>query len=169
MHIMSTPESDDERKSKSQLKREAAALRRIGEQLVRLSAGHLSSIPMGIELREAVLDAQQLRSRSAYRRQLQFVGKLMRSADSLAITRALERLDSEHDENLRRFHGLEQWRDRLILEGSEALTEFLDAFPSADSQHIRQLVRNARQERSSGRPPASSRKLFRYLKQLIDT
>ncbi len=165
---MSCSESDDEKKSKSQLKREAAALQRIGEQLVRLSAGHLSSIPMGIELREAVLDAQRLRSRSAYRRQLQFVGKLMRSADSLAIAQALERLDSEHYEDVRRFRELERWRDRLIREGSDALTELLDAFPSADSQHIRQLVRNARQEQSSGRSPASSRKLFRYLKQLTD-
>lgn len=163
---MSCPESHDEKKSRSQLKREAAALQRIGEQLVRLSAGHLSSIPMGAELREAVLEAQQLRSRSAYRRQLQFVGKLMRSADPLAITQALERLDSEHYENVRRFRELEWWRDRLILEDGDALTEFLDAFPAADSQHIRQLVRNARQEQSSGRSPASSRKLFRYLKQL---
>ena len=166
---MSDPHFDPERKSKSQLKREATALQEIGERLVRLSDRHLSSIPMDTELREAVLEARRLRSRGAYRRQLQFVGKLMRSADSLAMVQALERIDSEDYEQVRRFHELEHWRDRLVLEGREALTEFLDAYPTADSQHIRQLVQKARREQSSGRPPTSSRKLFRYLKELTST
>ncbi|RMG56208.1 MAG: DUF615 domain-containing protein, partial [Gammaproteobacteria bacterium] len=152
-----------EEKSKSQLKREAHALQALGEALVALPLKQLEQIPMEDSLREAVMDCRAITQRGARKRQLQYIGKLMRGIDAQPIQSALEALRARGQRETHRLHLLEQWRDRLLEEGDAALGEALEAFPAAERQPLRQLVRNARREREQGRAPAMARKLFQYL------
>ncbi len=156
-----------EEKSKSQLKREAHALQALGEALVGLPQRQLDGIPLDPALREAVLDCRAMHQRGARKRQLQYIGKLMRGIDPEPIRRALAALQAQGRRETQRLHLLEQWRERLIAEGDAALGEALQAFPGAERQPLRQLVRNARRERQQGAAPAATRKLFRYLKECL--
>ena len=164
---MSSAPYPQEPKSKSQLKREADALHRLGERLVSLSVHELAKIPLNADLREAIEQTRSIRSHPARRRQLRLVGKYLRAADTQAIRDAMERLDREHNAAVRRLQEVECWRDRLAAGDDQTLSELLTLYPGADRQRLRQLMRAAQKELGAGRPPAASRKLFRYLRQLI--
>lgn len=158
-----TPD-EEQPKSKSAVKREMTALQKLGEELVNLSPAKLAKIPMPEQLQEAVMLARRLKNREGKRRQLQYIGKIMRVIDSDAIQQAL---DSFHHESLafrQHFHRLENWRDRLISEGDRAMEDLLVEIPELDRQHLRQLIRQAQKEASQNKPPAASRKLFQYLR-----
>jgi ribosome-associated protein len=157
--------NDDQPKSKSALKREMTALQKLGEALVELSPAKLSKVPMTEQLEEAVMLARRLKNREGKRRQLQYIGKIMRTIDSDAIR---EKLDSFHHQSLsfrQEFQRMEQWRDRLISEGDRAISDLLLEAPQLDRQHLRQLVRQAQKEASQNKPPAASRKIFKYLRE----
>ncbi len=158
-----TPD-EEQPKSKSAVKREMTALQKLGEELVNLSPAKLAKIPMPEQLQEAVMLARRLKNREGKRRQLQYIGKIMRVIDSDAIQQAL---DSFHHESLafrQHFHRLENWRDRLMSEGDRAMEDLLVEIPELDRQHLRQLIRQAQKEASQNKPPAASRKLFQYLR-----
>ncbi|NNF51192.1 MAG: DUF615 domain-containing protein [Gammaproteobacteria bacterium] len=163
---MSENDTHRDAPSKSQLKRESTALQKLGEQLVSMPESQFLAIPMPEELRAAVKDARTMTSRRALYRQRQFIGKLMREIDASGVQAALEQQAAEHRNSARRFHHLENWRDRLIAEGDELLGELLEVWPEVDRQRVRNLVRQARFERDHDKPPASARSLFRYLKTL---
>mgnify|MGYP002631813641 CR=1 FL=1 len=151
-------------KSKSALKREMTNLQKIGENLVNLSPGKLAKIPMPEELFEAIMLARRLKNREGRRRQMQYIGKCMRSADSQEITAALESFDHQSEGFQQEQHKLEQWRDRLIAEGDRAISELILESPEIDRQHLRQLVRQANKEATEKKAPAASRKIFTYLR-----
>ncbi|WP_461519058.1 ribosome biogenesis factor YjgA [Porticoccus sp.] len=156
---------EEEPKSKSAVKREMTALQKLGEELVNLSPAKLAKIPMPEQLAEAVMLARRLKNREGKRRQLQYIGKIMRVIDSEAIQQALE---SFHHDSLafrQHFHRLENWRDRLISEGDRAMEDLLVDMPELDRQHLRQLIRQAQKEASQNKPPAAARKLFQYLRE----
>ena len=153
-------EEFDERPSKSEIKREMHALQDLAKQLVELTPHQLSQVPMPETLEIGVKDAQRF-SREARRRQLQYLGKLMRKIDPEPIQAALMKFDQSSAENTARMHLLEKWRDRLIAE-SNALTDFLNEYPGADVQHLRQLIRQAKAEKSG-----ANRALFRYVRDHI--
>lgn len=154
--------------SKSQLKRESHALQSMGEELVKLPAAKLAKIPMPDELAEAVALARKIKARGGLKRQLQYIGKVMRNIDAEPIEQALANLKDAAGKEAAKFHRLEQWRDRLVEEGDTALGELLDAFPEADRQHLRQLIRNAQREAAKHKPPKSAREIFRYLRGLTE-
>jgi ribosome-associated protein len=154
----------DERPSKTQRKKEVAALQRLGERLVALNAGQLAAVPLPEELRDAVLEAQRIRSREGHRRQLQYIGKLMRSVDPAPIAAVLERWDGQSREATAAHHRIERWRLRL-LEDDGALTEFAREHPRADLQRLRACVREARKERLAGGEPRHFRDLFRLIRE----
>ncbi len=163
--------SDDEELiliSKSQLKRESEALQALGEELVELPASKLAKIPMPEELADAVELARRITARGGRKRQLQYIGKVMRQIDAEPIEAAMEALRNEHLRENARLHTLEQWRDRLINEGDAALAELLENQPNLDRQHLRQLMRNAQQEAKKNKPPKSARELFRYLREAME-
>ena len=151
-------------KSKSALKREMTSLQKIGEKLINLSPGKLAKIPMSEELFEAVMLARRLKNREGRRRQMQYIGKCMRSADSQKITMALESFDHQSEGFRQEQQKLEQWRDRLIAEGDRAISELMLVSPDIDRQHLRQLIRQAHKEAMKNKPPAVSRKIFTYLR-----
>ena len=155
-----------EEKSKSQIKREMHALQDLGERLVKLSPGQLEQVELPQELREAVLFARNLKKHEARRRQLQYIGVLMRALDPEPIQRSLTKIEQWHKAKTLAFHQIEVWRDELI-QGNDALVEeLLKQSPKADQQHLRQLVRNARKENKDRKAPKAARALFRYLKEL---
>ncbi len=157
---------DEEWVSKSQRKREMIALQDLGAKLPELNKEQLKKIPMTIELQKAVEEAQRLQPRSeAIRRQLQYIGRLMRSQDVEAITTAIERFEAGKQAHAVMFHKLERWRDRLILGDNSDLQAYLQEDEGADIQHLRQLLRNAQKEQQQGTPPIASRKLFKYLRE----
>ncbi|MCW8917448.1 MAG: ribosome-associated protein [Gammaproteobacteria bacterium] len=154
--------------SKSQLKRESHALTDLGKKLVELSRSKLSKIPLEEDLAEAIALAQRIKERGGRKRQLQYVGKLLRNADAEPIIAALEKLEIEHAQENARLHRLEQWRERLLHEGDNALGELLANNPGLDRQQLRQLLRNAHKEQEQNKPPKSARELFKYLRDHIE-
>lgn len=161
-------EHNDEEKSKSQLKREAHALIDLGEALVNLPGEQLQRIPLTEALQDAILLARKINQRSGRKRQLQYIGKLLRNEDATPIQEALDKIQQEHSRRDIAFHRLEKWRDRLIAEGDSALEALIGEYPNADRQHLRQLVRKANQEFKQNKPPAASRSIFRYLRDLSE-
>lgn len=149
--------------SKSQRKREATALQALGKQLVELSRERLEKMDLPDALRAEVLEARRITSHGATRRQMQLIGKLMRDVDAESIATQLAEIRGESDAAKAAFHALEQWRDRL-LKDDQAVTQWLARHPGTDAQQLRQLIRNARRENTEGKPPKSSRALFRMLR-----
>ncbi len=162
------PFDEPQPKSKSELKREMTALQKLGEELVNLPAAKLEKIPMDELLEEAVMLARRLKNREGKRRQLQYIGKIMRNTDSEAIQQKLESFHHQSQSFRQAQHKLEQWRDRLLNEGDAAITDLLNTHPELDRQHLRQLIRQANEEASQNKPPAASRKIFKYLRENTD-
>ncbi len=162
-------EEEYDRPSKSQLKREMTALQKLGEQLVNESPDRLKRVPMPDKLRDAITECQKIRHHEGRRRQLQFIGKIMRSLDEEAITDIKNTLDSwkgllKADTIL--MHAIENQREKLLSNGS-ALTEFMQKYPEADVQQLRTLIRNAKKEQAENKPPKAYREIYRQLKQLM--
>lgn len=171
-HDPELPEEDDDEEmiliSKSQLKRESHAMSDLGRTLVELPQHKLNKIPLEEDLKEAIALARRIKERGGHKRQLQYVGKLLRITDAEPILAALHQLEIEHAQENARLHRLEQWRDRLLKEGDSALGELLAQQPDADRQQLRQLLRNAQKEREQNKPPKSARELFKFLRDNID-
>lgn len=163
------PEADEEIQPISKTKRKEAmhALQDIGKELVKLPANKLERLDLPEELRRAVEDCRRFTKHEAIRRQLQYIGRLMRGVDEAPIARQLAAWRGESDEEKALLHRIERWRDRLI-ENDEALTPFLNDHPQADATQLRQLIRNARTEAANNKPPKSSRALFRLLREMLE-
>ena len=152
--------------SKSQLKRESEALQKAGEELLSLSSSDLDNMDLPDVLDEAVRTARKIQSRGGLKRQRQLIGKIMRQIDSKSVEKQLAIIKHKHDTNTVAFRRIEQWRDRLLANDKTALTEIINNHPAIDRQHINQLVRQALREQKQDKPPASARKLFKYLRDI---
>ncbi|NIB41853.1 DUF615 domain-containing protein [Pseudomaricurvus alkylphenolicus] len=164
------PEDEEEFvRSKTEIKREMAELQELGTKIVELSEKYISRIPLEGQLAEAIHQARGMKHREGRRRQLQFIGKLMRKAENIDdIRAAYQKIVNIGQEHTKIQHQCEQWRDKLMDDGNSALQGFINDFPAANVQHLRQLIRNAQKERSQQKPPSSARKLFKYIRELIE-
>lgn len=151
--------------SKSAKKREMTALQKLGGELVDLNAQQLEAMQLPEALLEAVQEAQRLNRREARRRQMQFIGRLMRDLDAVPIRDRLEQWKGKGREHTAQLHAIERWRDELLA-ADQALERFLAQYPGADIQQLRSLIRNARREQGAGLPPKSYRELFRVLREM---
>lgn len=156
-----------ERPSKSQLKREMHALQALGENLIAMNSTERSRFPLSDDMLRAIDETARIRSHEGRRRHMQYVGKLIRKEDLTAIQGVFDAIEQEKEQRDHAFHRLEKWRDRMIDEGDDAVDLFMVDYPNADRQALRQLVRNARKEREQGKPPTSSRKLFKHLRETL--
>lgn len=152
--------------SKSQRKRNAQSVKSLASELIRLSASQLARIPLEASIREAVQEARQIRSHVAGKRQLQFIAKQLRRIDVTSIRQTIDSFQNKARQLTVRQHRVENWRDFLLESGDTALGKLLQQQHQADGQAIRQLIRNAQREASKGKPPASSRALFRLLRDM---
>ena len=160
-------EYEEPGKSKSQVKREMQALRDLGSELVDLPVVDLQKFNFPDSLYDAILLAQNSK-REALRRQLQHIGKLLREEDDVIIRQTLARISQPKRAEVKAFHELEAWRDRLLGGDDEAINQLVSEHQDADRQQLRQLVRNARKEQQQEKPPKSARLLFQYLKDLLN-
>lgn len=156
-------------KSKSQIKRELHALQDLGARLAGMSPDLLDRLPLTEPLRRALAEAPKHKANVARKRHTQYLGKLMRDQDLDAIMAMIEQVDSSTRQYNERFHALERWRDRLLGGSDEVLQAFVEDYPDADRQHLRQLTRHAQHEQAHNKPPSAARKLFKYIRELDDT
>ena len=135
--------------SKSEIKRDAEALKKLGEKLVELTPAKLDKIPLDDNL--------------------QYVGKLLRNTDVEPIQEALDKIENKHLQQQVVLHKLELLRDELIEQGDTALTRLLNDYPQADRQQLRNLIRSAKKEKEQNKPAKAYRELFQCLKEIFLT
>jgi len=156
--------------SRSEQRRGALEIFELGEKLVALSAAQLAKLPIPDDLLPHIEDTQRIPSQIARKRQLQFLAKQMRREDDETLDAIRDALDAGGESSRRetaQLHQVEAWRDRLLADGDAALTELLDMYPAADRQRLRQLARNAVEERNRNKPLHAYRELFRELRVLL--
>jgi ribosome-associated protein len=151
--------------SKSQKKRDMHALQELGTALVELSTERLARVDMPDTLREAILQAQRITAHEGRRRQMQYIGRLMRDVDPAPMREALAVVKGASAAETARLHRVERLRERL-LEDEAVLTEIGRDHPGADLSRLRQLRRGVLREREAGRPVKGYRELFRTLREL---
>jgi len=160
----------DEPPSKSARKRHMLSLQALGESLLELNDKQLAQIPIDDDrLLSSLREARQIHSKNARKRHLQFIGKLMRGIDPAPIEQALQQLDSARLQHNAAFHQLEQLRAAVLAAGPGGVELVMAKYPAADRQQLRQLVLQHQRESEQQKPPAASRRLFRYLKELQET
>lgn len=152
--------------SKTKRKKDMHALQEIGEQLVELDPKKLAEFDLPDILIDAVNLARATSKHGARRRQLQYIGRLMREVDAQPIQQKLDSWHRTSAHQIVRLRQLEHWRERLLSD-EQALTEFAEKYPQADLQRLRSLIRNAQKEKIAEKPPKSFRLLFQELQQIV--
>lgn len=154
--------------SKTQRKRHVEALQKLGKQLTEISKGLLDKCQLPPPLLAAIEEFKRLPNKNeARRRQLQFIGKVMRTVDTSEIEKVLNQSKQHVEIEKRKFHRLEIIREELIAGDNETLNNLISDFPELDIQHLRQLIRQSQKELSQNKPPVISRKLFKYLREIV--
>jgi ribosome-associated protein len=162
------PESDFEELSKTKKKRQSQELQHLGLELSRLSSKELDELNLASELREAIDEARQIKAGGALKRQIKFIGGLLRALDADPIRENLTRIKYQSGAAARQHHRIEKWRDRLLAEGDAAVGRLMDQVGGMDCQQLRQLVRNAKKELEQGKTPRAARSLYRYLRDHLE-
>ena len=157
---------EEEHVSKSQRKRDMHALQDLGSALVKLSNQQLAQLNLPEDLAAAVAECKRLKKHEAIRRQMQYIGKLMRHVDPEPIQAQMAAWRGDSDAETAKLHQLERWRDRLLAD-DDALTKFATEHPGIDTQTLRNLIRNARKEAQLAKPPRNARALFRTLREIV--
>ena len=160
-------DDEDARPSKTRLKQQSTALQKLGMEVAALSDERRAAIEMPDALREAIETYRRTRSHEGRRRQMQYVGKLMRSADEESLREAVAAAQIGSARETLQLHEAERWRDALLAD-DEALTRWMDEHPDTDAQQLRSLVRAARRDAAGAaaedRHPRSFRDLFQFIK-----
>ena len=158
--------------SRSQNRRDALEVLALGEKLVSLSEAQLARLPVPESLLPHIRECKRITAQIAHKRQLQYLAKQMRREDDEVLDAIRDALDEKGNAARREvaaMHRVESWRERLLDGGDEALAELLDEYPTADRQLLRQLARNALEERKRNKPPRAFRELYRELRELLMT
>ncbi len=162
--------NDIEYVSKSQLKRESQEIHKLGKRLTELSAEQLATIPLDEPVLEAIALAHKIQNkRSALKRHLLFLGKLLRARDTDAIFTAVETFDKSNQIQIQRHHQAERWRDQILLQGNNAIEAFLLEHSSADRQKLRQLWRNHASAKNESKKTQTARLIYKAIKQTLDS
>ncbi|MBC3807501.1 DUF615 domain-containing protein [Undibacterium seohonense] len=161
-------EPEYDRPSKSELKRQMTALQKMGQELVDSARDRVKRVPMPEDVRDAILECQNITNHEGRRRQMQFVGKKMRTLDETEVALIQKTIDSwkgASKSETAAMHSLERKREKLLAK-DEALTELMAENPELDVQHLRTLIRNARKEQAENKPPKAYREIFQILKEI---
>ena len=159
-------EEEDTGPSKTKIKKQMHELRDLGKELTELGKDQLAQLDIPEILRDAIRAMKNINSFGAQRRQIQYIGKLMRNVDPAPILAKLDAWKGKSQNHTAYMHQLERWRGRL-LENDGALTELLAAYPQADAQRLRSLIRNALKERELQKPPKNYREIFQVLREIL--
>lgn len=153
--------------SKTKKKQQSAEMQNLGLELCRLSPKALDTLKLDSELRASINAAQKIKQGGAFKRQVKFIGGLLRQKDIGPVQEMLARLKLKSGAAAAEHHRLEKWRERLLNEGDSVIGELLELAPTIDRQHLRQLVRKARREIDEGKHPRATRELYQYLKEFL--
>jgi ribosome-associated protein len=170
MHEVDEDPGEYEGPSRGALRREALAVLELAHRLVEQPAARLAQMPLSDDLLAIAVAAQRITAQIARKRQVGFLAKKLRREDEAtldAIRAAMEHDKADSRRETAALHRIEALRDRLVAEGDEALAELMSDYPQADRQHLRQLARNAREEKLRNKPPHAFRELFRELRELM--
>ncbi len=157
---------EDDFISKTQRKRESTELQRIGAALVRLSPEQLARFDLPDSLRDAILDCKRFTKHEAIRRQMQYIGRIMRDIDAAPILEQLNALEAPSRKQTALFHLAEKWR-QLMLDDAEAIERFLREFPETNDKRLRALVSATHEERTAKRAPKHFRELFHLINTTV--
>jgi ribosome-associated protein len=167
-------ESDEEgveyyavRPNKTQIKKDIAALFILGEEMSTLSTAQVNTLELPDKIHKAVIEVSGMPHKGARKRLLKFIAAQLHKIDVEPIQEKFARIKNKSVHSVREHHIIEQWRDRLIADGTEAVHDLLAEQPQADRQQLRQLLRNVKKETEANKPPKSSRLLYRFLKELF--
>ena len=158
---------DDNLQSKTQRKRDADALQKMGKELIPLAESDWKRMCLPEILIEALHEAKRIHSHNAQKRHLQYIGKLMRDIDPEQAQQFFNTRQLEKNDEVDKHHQLEALRDTLISGGEESVNAFIQDYPTGNKKQLNHFVRQANREREAGHPPKSARALFRYLKTII--
>jgi len=161
-------EQEYDRPSKSQLKRDMTALQKLGAELIAEPRERVKRVPMPEDVRDAILECQQITDHEGRRRQLQYVGKKMRTLEDEEVALIRKTIDSWKQPSRAEtaaLHAIERRRDKLLADDG-ALTDLRVQYPELDLQQMRTMIRNARREQAENKPPKAYREIFQVLKQL---
>jgi ribosome-associated protein len=166
------PDDEVPRKpSKSALKRAMHELQDLGDDLVAMPDARLASIDMPERLRDALADYKTTRSFEGKRRQMQYIGKVLRSVDAEPIREAVASFKLGHARNALALHECEAWRTRLLSDDKDALTQWTADYPDSDLQQLRNLIRQARKDAAAApeqRHGRAYREIFQFIKQVVE-
>jgi len=160
---------DTEDKSRTKAKHEVEELQRIGERLLELSPEQIRKMAIPDNLKKEVLFGKTITRHGARRRQLQFIGAIMRTIDSESVVKAIDMLSMARAVAGSKFKKMEQLRDDFLEKDSFHVDRFIEENPMADRQKLGQLVRNAKKEIAAKKPPKSSRTLFKYIREILES
>lgn len=153
--------------SKTRRKRQMHDLQAVGIALTKLPADQLAKVELPERLREAVEAARSITKHEALRRQMQYIGKLMRQLDAGPIVAQLDAFRAPASRETARFHRAETWRESLLGE-ADGIARFVAEFPSADAATLHRLAAAAREEREAERPPKRYRELFQLVNAILE-
>ena len=157
----------EEEKSKTQKKRKAEQLKKLGEDLVSLSDKKLRALPIPDHLMQAIMAAKEIKSFGAKKRQALFIGKLIRGIDHEVISDALKKAQDVDKAKSAEFHQMEKWRERLLQEGHDALTEFVRLHQPDDVQKLRHLIKKANIDLKNEKNTGANKALFQEIRRIL--
>ncbi len=158
----------EEFESRTDIKKAAQAVTDLGEQIAEMTEDQIKKLQLPQHFTEAVLLLKKINKGPALKRQKLYLGKILRQDEDLIvlIKKKLAEIEFKKKQQNAHFHKLEKWRDRLVEEGDAAMHEFLELYPQADRQQLRQWIRNAQKEQREEKPPKSAKEIFKYLRSL---
>ncbi len=156
------------RPNKTQIKKQISAVLQMAEEICELPPGQIAEFKLPENIESALLDAGKMAQNAARKRLLKYITGQLRTLDIEAVREKLARMKNKSAHAVREHHQAERWRDLLLADsGNQQITVLMSEYPEADSQHLRQLQRNAQKEAKEAKPPKSARLLYKYLKELI--
>ena len=154
--------------SKTELKKDSKNIQQFGRKISGLSINNIEAFKFPLNIYEAVIGLKNLKSNSAKKRQVQYLGKLLREFDLTHAFLVMKQLEVGSQKEIQRNHIIEGWRDKL-LSNNDSITEFVDEYPKIDRQSLRQTISNAQKEKKDNKNPKYSRQLFKLIKDIIMT
>ncbi|MBV7317473.1 ribosome biogenesis factor YjgA [Shewanella sp. NIFS-20-20] len=167
-HFKQPYDNDDDYISRTGVKRESEAFQELGKQLVSLSKSQLAKMDLEERVLDCVLAAKSIKTNTeAYRRQLQYIGKVMRSVDPEPIRLAMDKVLNKNNNEAAQLQIFDKLKERLLTEGDSEVQALLEAHPQLDRQKLRQLVRQSNKELAKGGESKSAKELVKYLRTEI--
>ena len=154
--------------SKTELKKDSKNIQKFGKRISELTINNIQAFKFPLSVYEATIGLKNLKSNSAKKRQVQYLGKLLREIDLTDAFLVMKQLEVGSQKEIQRNNIIEGWRDKL-LNNNDAITEFVDQYPKIDRQSLRQTISNAQKEKKGNKPPKYSRQLFKLIKDIIMT